>query len=335
MTTSTSKPTLGELEASLAAHDEELGRLVAERAEMAGLVVLGEADQSTLDTLDARIEALEHVANAAESGVAILRARAAQADEERAAARLDELRDESNEINRANRRGAATFAKVGRGVGEGLAQRDALAARQAEINRELEEADPATAAAVDADARAAMDDATKRYREAQAAIRSEAERIVAAIKSINPWANPSDFFTNRPIILSPIEPDAEPEIVERMRANEALAKVAAWRNACLAAALRDYAARRAGAVAAHRGAHASGGLGHLPPTDADLRNALAFDEETYLRLMPDSLARTLTLATQYLPDNPADRYRADPFEWARQVEALSNLRRALRSLPWE
>ena len=54
MTTATSKPTLGELEASLAAHDEELGRLLAERAELAGLVALGEAEQTTLDALDAQ-----------------------------------------------------------------------------------------------------------------------------------------------------------------------------------------------------------------------------------------------------------------------------------------
>ena len=146
---------------------------------------------------------------------------------------------------------------------------------------------------------------------------------------------PERFLHEPPDCPFSIDPDAEPEIVDRMPANEALAKVSTWRNARLAVAMRDYAARRADALAAHRGAHASGGFGHLPPTGADLRNALAFDEETYLRLMPYSLARTLALATQYLPDNPADRYRADPFEWARQVEALSNLRRALRSLPWE
>ena len=278
------------------------------------------------------IEAIDDAANAAEAGLAILRARVAQADEETAAARLDELRDESNEINRANQRVAAAFAKFGRGLAEGMAQHHELAARQAEINRELEVADPATAAAVDADARAAMDDATKRYREEQASIRSEAERIVAAIKSINPWANPSDFFTNRPIILSPIEPNAEPEIVERMAANEALRHVTEWRNACLKAALRRWAARRADALAAHRGAHALGGLGQLPPSDAELRSALSLDPDTYLRLMPDSLADTFAIATQYLPDNPADRYRADPFEWAHQAEALSNLRRILQSL---
>ena len=48
--------------------------------------------------------------------------------------------------------------------------------------------------------------------------------------------------------------------------------------------------------------------------------------------MPDSLARTLALATQYLPANPADRYRADPVEWARHAEALADLREILDSL---
>lgn len=319
----------------LRAAESELTQRVAEREDAEAAHALGEVDPGAVGAARRAADELEAEVRGLRAAVRKLQERKKQAEADARLRDLDRLREVSAEIAAHEPTNIGRLVQAVDHVRQALDVIDADRVVVADIHAELRAADPRTAAAVDADLLASRQAVQDHFNATYRAVRSNAARLRRTVTDGHEFSHPQDYPLPQDLISSE-EGRAVVVAPAGTVAVDALREVGRREQAALQQAeiRRDQALQEA--HEAHRHAVAGAGLGHIPPSDREIRSALSPYSELLTRLLPDDTRRHLRFVREFIPGSVTHavsrRTYGDPLEQANAQERLDRGRGVIDKL---